>query len=64
MSGNNGNNGNGRDAYIVRVERLEADGETTPVCEGEVFIPETEDIIALDDLLKAIKVYDLWARRL
>ena len=49
------------DTYIVRVEQVEADGKTTPVCEGEVLVPETEDIIALDDLLKAIKVHDLWA---
>ena len=49
------------DTYIVRVERVEADGKNTPVCEGEVLVPETEDIIALDDLLEAIKVHDLWA---
>ena len=60
MSGNNGNGDN--DIYIVKVERLEADGETTtPVCEGKLYVPETEDIITLDDLLEAIKVHDLWA---
>ena len=62
MSGNNGNNGNGRVIYSVRVERVEADGETsTPVCEGEIVVPQTEDIIALDDLIDAIKTHDLWA---
>lgn len=49
------------DTYIVRVERVDEDGKNTPVCEGEVLVPETEDIIALDDLLEAIKVHDLWA---
>ena len=55
---------NGREpdvnTYIVRVERAEDDGKTTPICEGEVLVPETEDIIALDDLHEAIKVHDLW----
>lgn len=56
-------NGNGveRSIYVVKVERLEADGETTtPVCEGELFVPDTEDIISLDDLIDAIKAHDLW----
>lgn len=61
MSGNNGNSGSCRDIYVVRVERIEADGETaTPVCEGRLYVPETEDVISLDDLIDAIKVYDLW----
>lgn len=60
MSEDNGN-GNGRDIYIVRIERLGADGETaTPVCEGELQVPDTEDIISLDDLIEAIKTHDLW----
>lgn len=59
VSGDNGNGGAGRDIYVVRVERR--DGETaTPVCEGELWVPETEDISSLDDLLDAIKAYDLW----
>ena len=50
-----------KDTYIVKVERLEADGETTtPVCEGGIVVPEKEDTIALDDLIEAIKVHDLW----
>ena len=61
MSRDNGNNGNERNVYVVKVERLEADREaTTPVCEGEILVPETEDIISLDDLIEAIKVHDLW----
>ena len=61
MSGNNGNNGNGRDVYVVKVELLGADGEnSTPVCEGEILVPEDEDIISLDDLIEAIKAHDLW----
>ena len=60
MSGDNGN-ASGIVTYVVKVERLEVDGETTtPICEGEVIVPDTEDIISLDDLIEAIKTHDLW----
>ena len=54
MSDNNGREPD-VNTYIVRVELVEDDGKTTPVCEGEVLVPETEDIIALDDMIEAIK---------
>ncbi len=60
MSKGNGN-GPGEYIYVVRVEMVQADGEDAAVCEGELKVPDTEDIIDLDDLLEAVKVHDLWS---
>ncbi len=55
----NGNHG-GDKTYVVRVELVMPGGETAAVCEGEVKVPAAEDVISLDDLLEAVKTYDLW----
>ena len=46
--------------YRIKVERITGPDTAEAVCEGDVHVPDWEDIIALDDLLEAVKVHDLW----